>query len=314
MNSARADGPLTRRTFGGLLLAAAAVGMSGCATRSPERASSTDAASPAGSTATATATPRITVASVPEAAAPVATGAAATSSPAQAVIERHASQNPRAWGMQLPGIRSSLDAPTSADGHPRVALTFDACGGPAGSGFDEKLVTALIAQRIPATLFLNGRWIDANPVVARKLFAEPLFEIGNHGTLHRPLSVRGRAAYGIPGTSSAAEAVDEVWVNHERIRSLTGRAPRWFRPGTAHYDDVAVSIVHDLGETPLGFTVNGDGGATFPARVVAREVGKAVGGDIVLAHMNQPGSGTADGVIAAIAALHDRGAQFVHID
>jgi len=310
MNAALRDGSLSRRAFGGLLLATTTAGVAGCVGGRPPESPSPHA----DGTGEPSVAPRSIVASGAEGGTPSALAATAVPQHVAAVIDRYASEIPRDWGMRLPGVRSSLNTASAPDGRPRVALTFDACGGTAGSGFDQKLIGELIAQQVPAVLFLNSRWIEANSALAEQLFAEPLFEIGNHGTRHRPLSVRGRSAYGIPGTASAAEAVDEVWSNHERIRSLTGTAPRWFRPGTAHYDDVAVAIVHELGETPLGFSVNGDGGATFPARTVAREMGRATGGDIVLAHMNQPGSGTAEGTTTAIAALRDRGVQFVHID
>ena len=38
-------------------------------------------------------------------------------------------------------------------------------------------------------------------------------------------------------------------------------------------DDVAVDILNALGVKPAGFSINGDGGATYPAAVVAKEVG-----------------------------------------
>jgi peptidoglycan/xylan/chitin deacetylase (PgdA/CDA1 family) len=41
----------------------------------------------------------------------------------------------------------------------RVALTLDACTG----HFDEDLIEFLIRNRIPATLFVTKKWLDANP-------------------------------------------------------------------------------------------------------------------------------------------------------
>ena len=118
---------------------------------------------------------------------------------------------------------------------------------------------------MPATLFVNARWIEANPRKFRQLAADPLFEIANHGTEHRPLSVTGRSVYGIAGTSSVAQVVDEVAVNQRLITHLTGAAPAFFRSGTAHYDDVAVRVVNDLGLQVVNFDVLGDAGATYSA-------------------------------------------------
>jgi peptidoglycan/xylan/chitin deacetylase (PgdA/CDA1 family) len=189
----------------------------------------------------------------------------------------------------------------------QLALTFDACSG----GCDESLLGTLIHNSVPATLFLCSKWLDAHPGRAQQLAANPLFEIGNHGTRHVPLSVTGRSAYGIAGTRSADEAATEVWTNQVRLTALTGTPPAWFRPGTAYYDDVGVSIVDDLGLCPVGFAVNADNGAKSSAAQVRSAITRAAPGSVVLAHMNHPESGTAAGVGDAITALRAAGWDFV---
>lgn len=227
----------------------------------------------------------------------------------EAVIAAHEGRAPTHWGIDIPGVvRTGSDAGSAAPG--AVFLTLDACGGPAGSGYDEALIAGLVAAGIPATLFLNMRWIETNRGIAEALAAEPLFSIQNHGSRHMPLSVTGAAAYEIPGTENVRAAATEVWENHLAITELTGAAPTWFRPGTAHLDDVGLSISEALGERIAGFAINGDGGATLPAESVAAEVASAGGGEIVIAHMNQPGSGTAAGILQAIPQLVDRGIVF----
>lgn len=227
----------------------------------------------------------------------------------EAVIAAHEGRPPTVWGVDIPGVvRTGSEAGSGTPG--AVFLTLDACGGPAGSGFDEELISGLVAAGVPATLFMNLRWIEANRATAEALAAEPLFSIQNHGSRHVPLSVSGASAYGIPGSESVRAAAIEVWDNHVALTELTGAAPAWFRPGTAHLDDVGLSISEALGERIAGFAINGDGGATLPAASVAAEVGAAAGGEIVIAHMNQPGSGTAAGILQAIPQLRDRGVTF----
>ncbi|MFE3028049.1 polysaccharide deacetylase family protein [Nocardia tengchongensis] len=225
-----------------------------------------------------------------------------------AVAAKHAGQAPKAWGVDLDGILTGFNPAGK-----QFAVTFDACGGSGNNDIDENLLAFLQAQRIPATLFLNKRWIDANPARAGQLAGNPLFEIGNHGTAHCPLSVNGRAAYEIKGTASAQAAVDEVWGNHQRIAALTGHGPRFFRAGTAHYDEVAVSIVQELGETPVGYSVNADFGATASAGQVQSAMSAAKSGGISLAHMHRPKSGTGPGMLAALPALRASGFEFVHL-
>ena len=220
------------------------------------------------------------------------------------VAARYRGVTPTQWGTSLPGIATTF----AASGR-QIALTFDACPG-AG---DDALLAILERNAVPALLFLSSVWIDANPGRAEQLAANPLFEIGNHGTRHVPLSVTGRSAYGIRGTRSADEAVTEVWTNHTRLAALTGKPPTWFRSGTAYYDDVGVAIVNELGERPLGFRVGADNGARASAAQVRSDITGAAPGSVVLAHMNHPESGTAAGVSDAITALRASGWEFVSL-
>ncbi|MFF7993473.1 polysaccharide deacetylase family protein [Kitasatospora xanthocidica] len=224
------------------------------------------------------------------------------------MVERYAAEAPTDWGLEVAGVITELP-----DGERATALTFDACGGPGGNGYDAPLIDFLRAYAVPATLFLNARWIDANPDEFEQLAGDPLFEIGNHGTVHRPLSVTGRAAYGIAGTGDVGEVYDEVAGNARKLTELLGHPPRFFRSGTAHYDDVATRVVADLGERVAGFSVNGDGGATLSASQVRQEVGSAAPGAIVIGHLNHPGGGTAAGVAAAVPGMLAAGRRFVRL-
>jgi len=178
---------------------------------------------------------------------------------------------------------------------------------------DRDLLDFLERNDVAATFFLNYRWLHANRGAARRLIANPLFEVANHGSAHRPLSVSGRNAYGIAGTQDAGSCFDEVSINQEYLAGLMPKPPRYFRPGTAYFDDVSVEITKTMGLLPVGFSVNGDGGATFPAPTVAAEVSRAVAGDIVIAHANHPRGGTADGIKAVVPVLRRCGLKFLRL-
>ncbi|MBE7193289.1 MAG: polysaccharide deacetylase family protein [Gordonia polyisoprenivorans] len=213
------------------------------------------------------------------------------------------------FGTDLPGIVRTVLGTAG----PTLALTFDACGGPRGNDVDVELIDLLLRHQIPATLFLNKRWIAANLELTHTLAADPLFALGNHGTRHVPLSVTGRSVYGITGTGSAADAAREVHDNQAFMTTEFGTPPRWFRAGTAHYDTAAVAIVAGMGLRIAGFAVNGDAGATFAPGQVAHQLCTAPSGAIVLCHMNKPGHGTADGLRSALPALLATGTTFVHL-
>ena len=224
------------------------------------------------------------------------------------IVAAYGNRQARYWGLEGPGVLTRL--PPASQG---ISLTFDFCGGPGGSGYDQALLDTLRQRHIPATLFLNSRWITANPSTARQLAVDPLFELANHGTSHRPLSTTGNTAYGIPGTRNAGEVYDEVMPNDVSLTGVTGARPRYFRPGTAYMDDVAADILHALGVRPAGFSINGDGGATYPAAVVAQEIGKARPGDVVICHGNHPNGGTAQGLGRALDKLLAAGMSFTHL-
>lgn len=221
------------------------------------------------------------------------------------IVAEFAGRRPSYWGLQAPNVLQVLPEPAAG-----IALTMDFCGGPGGSGTDHAALDALKHLGVPVTLFLNARWINQNRALTRELTALPLFELANHGTHHSPLSVDGNSAYGIAGTQSSSQVYEEIMSNDTLLTEITGKRPRFFRPGTAYLDDVAAEISLALGLVPTGFSINADAGATYPASVVAAETVRAVPGDIIISHGNHPGSGTAAGLSAAIPALLDKGYTF----
>ena len=217
-------------------------------------------------------------------------------------------KTPTQWGEKVRGVKTRLKTERRI-----LALTFDACGGLRGNGYDSTLMEYLIREKIPATLFVSGLWIDANGETFQQLANQPLFEIENHGYEHKPCSVAGRHAYGIRGTSSVEEVVDEVERNGRKIEALTGRRPKYYRSGTAHCDDVCAEIARALGYDVVNFSVRGDGGATYSEEEVKKALLEAPAGSILILHMNHPEAGTAGGVMKAIPELKRRGFGFVHL-
>jgi peptidoglycan/xylan/chitin deacetylase (PgdA/CDA1 family) len=284
-----------------VLATLAAGALAGCSRAvSPGSGHTAAAPPPSGSPPAATRPPATPAASPTASAAPPLTRAE--------VVARYGELTPRTWGFGGPGVLRDLHTKRRV-----VALTFDACGGPGGSEYDEALIAFLRRRDVPATLFLNSRWIDENPATFRQLRGEPLFELANHGTRHLPLSVTGRSAYGIGGTRNAGEVYDEVAGNEVKLTRLLGARPRYFRAGTAFSDDVADQVVAAMGVRLVTFSVNGDGGATFTPDQVRSTVAAAPAGSVVLCHMNHPRGGTAAGIAAAVPQLQAAGYRFVQL-
>jgi peptidoglycan/xylan/chitin deacetylase (PgdA/CDA1 family) len=197
----------------------------------------------------------------------------------------------------------------SASAHPVAAITLDACGG----AFDVQLINLLVAQQVPATIFVTKKWLDHNPAGTAALLAHPeLFDLQDHGTAHIP-AVIGHKVYGIAGEPDMAHVRSEVSGAAQAITQLTGRAPRYYRGATALYDLDAMRAIEAMGYAIAGFSVNADAGATLPqASIVARLRG-VKNGDVIIAHMNKPAGATYEGFAIALPELLARGFRFIKL-
>ena len=224
------------------------------------------------------------------------------------IIGKFSGRVPHEWGEKVKGVKTRLDTDQKV-----LALTFDACGGPKGSRYDAKLIDFLTGEAIPATLFISGKWVDANPDIFRTLTKNPLFEIENHGSKHKPCSATGRSVYGIKGTKSVGEIYDEIELNALEMLNLTGRKPKYYRPGAAYGDEICAEIASALGYEVVNFSVRGDAGATYSKKQVEEALLHSAPASIILMHMNHPEGKTAEGVSAAIPELKKRGFRFVKL-
>ena len=224
------------------------------------------------------------------------------------IVKKFENQTPKEWKETATGVKTKLDTNEKV-----IVLTMDACGSPLGMGYDEKLINFLKQEQVPATLFINARWIDKNLNTFKTLASNPLFEIANHGLEHKPASVNGKSIYDLKGTQNIEELVDEIELNARKIEQITNKRPKYFRSGTAYYDEVAVKIANELKHEVIGFSILGDAGATFSKEKVENAFLSAKKGEIVIIHMNHPQSQTADGTIKAIKELKQKGFRFVRL-
>src|SRR5262245_26879936 len=74
-------------------------------------------------------------------------------------------------------------------GAPTVAITFDACATRThGYGFDRAVYDLIRREKLPATIFVSGRWVEMHPDVMQELVREPLIEFGDHSYDHPHMS------------------------------------------------------------------------------------------------------------------------------
>ncbi len=195
-----------------------------------------------------------------------------------------------------------------------MAFTFDACGG-RGCGYNAELINYLRKEKIPATLFVTGIWIDANKKTFAQLAVDTLFEIENHGLKHRLCSVNGASVYGISGTKNAGEVVDEMELNARKIEQLTGKRPKYFRSATAYTDETCTKIAGRLNMQIVSYSVlSGDAVPNTPADIIAKNILKQVKpGSIVIMHFNHPGWKEKEALELAIPKLRAMDYRFVKL-
>lgn len=191
---------------------------------------------------------------------------------------------------------------------PRVALTLDACSGKV----DRRILDFLVAERVPATLFVTARWLKHNAEAIAILKAHSdLFEIEDHGRDHLAAVDWPVTIYGVHAAGSPEALTLEVNGGTEAILAAGFDRPRWFRGATAKYSASAMAQIEAMGYRIGGFSLNGDGGSLLGTRVTARRIAGAHDGDVIIAHINQPTHAAGEGVVEGVRALKKRGFDFV---
>ena len=208
-------------------------------------------------------------------------------------------------------IEPSLRLSLASEQDRVVALTLDACSG----ACDYKILEALIASSVPATLFLTARWIRSNPDGLRIILDHPdLFAIGNHGAQHVAAVLGTSSIFGVRTAGDLEAITSEVLEGADAIKRTTGREPKWYRGATALYSPSAVPLIQSLGFSIAGFSLNADEGASLPASTVTERMKRARHGDVIIAHMNQPHRPSGAGVIAGIRTLLDERVRFTKLE
>ncbi len=221
------------------------------------------------------------------------------------IMIKYAHVKPTLWGDDITGVVRRIHIQ-----EPYIFLTLDACSG----GLDSRIIDFLNKNRIPAVIFVNARWIDKHKDEFLKLASNKLFSIQNHGSLHKPLSMNGRSVYHIEGTKNLQEAYNEVMYNDSKIFELIGKYPRFFRSGTAYYDDVALLMLRDTGYIAVGYDVLGDGGATFSKDQMIKQADLVRNGSILIYHLNHPEKTIYDALKEVVIILQNRGFVFKKLD
>jgi len=206
-----------------------------------------------------------------------------------------------------------------------VALTFDLCETAGGvSGYDSGIVNWLRANRVRATFFAGGKWMQTHPERTLQLMADPLFEIGNHSWTHPNFRELGR--------SRMEEQVLRTQDQYRLLRGLLESRECARRAGARAMDDIprepvlfrfpygtcnteALGFLASCGLAAIQWdVVTGDASPSQTAGGIARIVlSRVKPGSIIVCHANRRGHGTAAALPLFVPRLRKMGYDFVTV-
>ncbi|MGZ3102156.1 polysaccharide deacetylase family protein [Streptomyces sp. H72] len=208
---------------------------------------------------------------------------------------------PRAGGKT---VALTFDADMTADQGPRAA---------AGERFDNpRLIEALRTLKVPATVFMTGRWAEEYPDAARSIGRDPRFEVANHSYSHHAYT---DDCYGLPTVPEDRMQADVERAYTAFREAGVANAMPYFRFPGGCYDDGALKALTATGVTAVQWdVVSGDAFAT-DADAVARQVLDGVRpGSVVVMHCTRSAAPVTEQAVRTIVPeLRSRGYRFVKV-
>ncbi|MEW2264955.1 polysaccharide deacetylase family protein [Streptomyces sp. NPDC047853] len=208
---------------------------------------------------------------------------------------------PRAGGKT---VALTFDADMTADQGPRAA---------AGERFDNpRLIEALRTLKVPATVFMTGRWAEEYPDAARSIGRDPRFEVANHSYSHHAYT---DDCYGLPTVPEDRMRADVERAYTAFREAGVAKAMPYFRFPGGCYDDGALKALTATGVTAVQWdVVSGDAFAT-DADAVARQVLDGVRpGSVVVMHCTRSAAPVTEQAVRTIVPeLRSRGYRFVKV-
>ncbi|WP_370374981.1 polysaccharide deacetylase family protein [Streptomyces laculatispora] len=201
-------------------------------------------------------------------------------------------------------VALTFDADMTADEGPRAA---------AGEHFDNPELIALLRRlKVPATVFMTGRWAEEYPSQARSIGTDPLFEIGNHSYSHYAFT---SPCYGLP-TMKKDAIRGEVERAFGAIRKTGARnvVPYFRFPGGC-YDDASLRTLAAEKVTAVQWdVVSGDAFATDADAVAEQVLDGVKPGSLVVMHCTRSAAPvTGQAVSRVVPELRRRGYRFVKV-
>lgn len=206
---------------------------------------------------------------------------------------------------------------------PLVALTFDTNmtdkmlaeldRGTVKSFVNEDAIAELQQLRVPATLFLAGKWIERYPDVTRTLAGDPLFELASHSYSHRAFKA---PCFGLGRPLPVDQMAADVEQSEDLLRQFTSEPTPYFRFPGGCYDQRALDAVAPSGVIVVQYdVVSGDAFGTSVNAIVDQTLRSTKNGSIIVMHLTGGNTAplTALALPRIVDGLRERGLELVKL-
>ncbi len=187
-----------------------------------------------------------------------------------------------------------------------IALTFDTCKTITPSYFDEKILSYLLKEQIPFTVFMTGKFANRNQKRLREIARLPFVEIENHSFNHYQHMER----------LNADQIRKEVMDLDELLIKIIGKKTKYFRFPAGNYDAKTLKQIEQMNFKVVHWTFpSGDPDKNInPSRLTSWVVSKAKPGNILIFHINGMGYSTGEALPGIISSLRKKGIKFVKLE
>lgn len=135
------------------------------------------------------------------------------------------------------------------------------------------MLAILKKHHVKATFFLEGRWVQKNPELA-KMIVDAGHEVGNHSYTHPNMQ-----------NLTSAQIRQEIKRTNEVIEATTGEKSRWFAPPSGSFKNEVVKIAAEERLGTVMWSVDTiDWQKPAPDVLISRVMSKIHNGAIVLMH------------------------------
>ncbi|MGY4689869.1 polysaccharide deacetylase family protein [Salibacterium sp. K-3] len=160
-----------------------------------------------------------------------------------------------------------------------------------GDRYIPRLLKILREEKVKATFFLEGRWVQNQPRSA-KMIEEEGHEIGSHAFSHPDLAASGKE-----------DIKRELTQTDEVLKAVLSEEPELFAPPSGSYNDEVVETADALGMHTILWTVDTvDWKDPDPAAMASRTASKVDNGSLILMHPTAAASAGLKDMIQKIKA------------